>query len=656
MRKHLFIVLISFFLSFAKGADRFFAQNISINSTGVANSSSSMLEVLQTSATSGTSGFFVKHSGSPATAYGMWVEMTGTPTNKYAIVVPSGSGNVGIGTITPAASLEIGGNPNNAIRTSYLNISANNAAVSDRPYFRGTTSHLVINGGGTTSGGDIYLNYTGDGTTGSVRIRENLYVMNTGNVGVGTSSPLSLFHSTGNLTVGAGVAAGAIGNAQITTGGASPISNRLTYGTDGTGWKFAIAKNQGGVVTEQMTIQDNGNVGIGTTTPAYTLDLNSGTFGYGVTSSRTEYRNDAGLQGNAGAQSGFYQTAAPAPSADWPTSTASATPGFDASGNATSWWHLIDSRHSNTGNNYALQIAGSFFDQKLFYRKTNGSATTSWTEILTTSSSGIATPRSQVFLTNGTFNVTAGTSVMVTMCGGGGGGGGGGSGGTTQNSGGGGGGGAECYNSFLVAVTNTETWTITVGAAGTAGALNTNGGAGGTTTIVGSISGTILSASGGSGGVKGGASSSNTFVYGGGGGAGGGAGAGGGGAGGDYSGGPVEPTAGGSVSPSCSYSPGAGGGGGEYNNNYGFYGAAGGNVTPKTGGSATYYYYGGGGGGASLLGAGGNGAGSGNAGWTAGAGSGNGAGGGGGCGSAGAYGGTSKAGGAGSAGKVIIYY
>lgn len=87
---------------------------------------------------------------------------------------------------------------------------------------------------------------------------------------------------------------------------------------------------------------------------------------------RTESRNDAGLQGNAGAMSGFYETAAPSPAANWPIG-------------AASWWHLLDVRHSNAANNYAMQIAGSFFDQNMYYRKTNGSATTAWSQVLTTS-------------------------------------------------------------------------------------------------------------------------------------------------------------------------------------------------------------------------------------------------------------------------------
>ncbi len=48
---------------------------------------------------------------------------------------------------------------------------------------------------------------------------------------------------------------------------------------------------------------------------------------------------------------------------------------------ATSWWHLNQSRHSNPNNNYAMQIAGSFFDQKLFYRKVNNNGATLWTQL-----------------------------------------------------------------------------------------------------------------------------------------------------------------------------------------------------------------------------------------------------------------------------------
>lgn len=121
--------------------------------------------------------------------------------------------------------------------------------------------------------------------------------------------------------------------------------------------------------TERMRVLTNGNVGIGTTTPGYRLDLANGTFGFGNANVRTETRDNAGLQGNAGAQSGFFETVSPT---NYPSG-------------ASSWWHLIDSRHSNNTNNYALQIAGSFFDQELWFRKTNGSATQAWSRVISTS-------------------------------------------------------------------------------------------------------------------------------------------------------------------------------------------------------------------------------------------------------------------------------
>ena len=141
----------------------------------------------------------------------------------------------------------------------------------------------------------------------------------------------------------------------------------LNYGSSG----FNV-RNNGSVSTMFMT--NAGNVGVGVTNPAYNLEVN-GTFGYGDGTagsyrSRTETRNDAGQMAS---QSGFYQTSAPAPAANWPVG-------------AGSWWHLLDIRHSNNANNYALQIAGSFFDQNLYFRKTNGAANTAWSQLLTTTS------------------------------------------------------------------------------------------------------------------------------------------------------------------------------------------------------------------------------------------------------------------------------
>ena len=70
--------------------------------------------------------------------------------------------------------------------------------------------------------------------------------------------------------------------------------------------------------------------------------------------------------------SGFWQSYPSTTANGWPTNT-------------NSWYHLITSTHSNPANYYALQLAAPFFSQNLYYRSTNGSGTTTWSEIVTSS-------------------------------------------------------------------------------------------------------------------------------------------------------------------------------------------------------------------------------------------------------------------------------
>lgn len=54
-------------------------------------------------------------------------------------------------------------------------------------------------------------------------------------------------------------------------------------------------------------------------------------------------------------------------------------------GNApwSSWMHLINCQHNNTGNNYALQIAASFYDNNIFkIRVTNNNVNNAWRDII----------------------------------------------------------------------------------------------------------------------------------------------------------------------------------------------------------------------------------------------------------------------------------
>ena len=121
------------------------------------------------------------------------------------IVFQGGGGNVGIGTTSPGASLDIGGAPTYAIRTQYLMISGNNSGITDRPYFRGAANHIVSTCGGTVGGGTCYYAYPGDLSSGTMntRIQESLFITATGgagggNVGIGIATPTYKLQVNGN--------------------------------------------------------------------------------------------------------------------------------------------------------------------------------------------------------------------------------------------------------------------------------------------------------------------------------------------------------------------------------------------------------------------------------------------------------------------------
>lgn len=155
-----------------------------------------------------------------------------------------------------------------------------------------------------------------------------------------------------------------------------------------------------GVYTNMITTnntylaRDGGSVGINMTSPTEQLDVAAnvrargniyadGTVYWGGGSGpRTEYKNDAGA---IASRSGFFQANAP----------------VNYYAGASSWQHLIESRHTNDGNNYALQIAGSFFDQNLYFRKTNNNGGQGWSRFLSENSAGSVSISSHLVLYGG---------------------------------------------------------------------------------------------------------------------------------------------------------------------------------------------------------------------------------------------------------------
>jgi hypothetical protein len=185
------------------------------------------------------------------------------------------STGLGIGTSSPSATLDL------------VSSGTNSQSLLDLNSASGIRAKVA-----TDAQDDAYMYLYDSADALKVAFRtdgNNSYIAGGGNVGIGTTSPLARFDvesGTGNAGFNYGTLS-------------SPDRGNLWYDTDGTGWRFNIGKVQAGSFTSQITIQDNGNVGIGTTSPSRQLVVfNSGNAELelysGTTSSGFIYFRDSG--------------------------------------------------------------------------------------------------------------------------------------------------------------------------------------------------------------------------------------------------------------------------------------------------------------------------------------------------------------------------
>jgi hypothetical protein len=212
-------------------------------------------------------------------AYGLaFYTATTTGSNRGERLRINSLGNVGIGTTSPASTLEISKNDQTNGATLSITNSFDGGSWTAGDTI-GTVDFRVDDGSATekirgqikvfddTSGSTTYPAYSAMSfSTGYFNaLSERLRIDSLGRVGIGTTSPLARFDvesGTGNAGFNYGTLS-------------SPDRGNLWYDTDGTGWRFNIGKVQAGSFTSQITIQDNGNVGIGTSSPSELLALQS---------------------------------------------------------------------------------------------------------------------------------------------------------------------------------------------------------------------------------------------------------------------------------------------------------------------------------------------------------------------------------------------
>ena len=199
-------------------------------------------------------------------------------------------GHVGIGgNLDPRYPLDINNPLNAMLSSSTVDVSELSMRVRNGSTAVGQGSGIgFATGGPNLVGAAIVHERLGTNSLGSLHFATKsdqgvatdlpirMTIRNSGDVGVGTTSPSSKFHVAGTTTVGDPsstspaffnlVRSGSAGRLFLGSGGASPD---LIVQAETTGGDIRMHTNSG----EIMRIRDNGRVGIGTTTPGEELEV-----------------------------------------------------------------------------------------------------------------------------------------------------------------------------------------------------------------------------------------------------------------------------------------------------------------------------------------------------------------------------------------------
>ena len=292
----------------ANGGSNYDRISISKNGIGMGGSESKGGTVLYVNPSiwSGTSVSVIRtgfsSTGSFTNGYGLYVENpTATITNKYAIVTEAGSGNVGIGTITPTALLHVTGttlfqNSANAVNSYQFNNATGTSVMSV------DTTNERVGIGTTAPGGTLSIsnNTSGYGFDALQVWAPNLWNNQSFNIRFGAASTQSVFigyhygpsdggnyfsidHYGDAAGLGLNIAKGGNVGIGVLRGG------RTLEVLDSSNPQLRLSQTQSSFYTDLQTTSagnlyinpSGGSVGIGTTAPGGTLSISNNTSGYG---------------------------------------------------------------------------------------------------------------------------------------------------------------------------------------------------------------------------------------------------------------------------------------------------------------------------------------------------------------------------------------
>jgi hypothetical protein len=226
------------------------------------------------------------------------------------------AGNVGIGTSSPSAKLEVNSGtstgPTLRLATTGITVSSN-TEIGTLDFYNSdatapgarTASYISSYSAGTAGGGDLRFATSENANT----VTERMRITAAGNVGIGTSAPSAPLHVVGGsasgtsydvavITAGSSNTAGSgaklylSGTPTSPTTRAAMIEGVITGVTNAHSMLFYTSAS-GGSPTERLRITSTGNVGIGTSSPDLSaiLDVQSTTKGVRMPNMTTTEKN-----------------------------------------------------------------------------------------------------------------------------------------------------------------------------------------------------------------------------------------------------------------------------------------------------------------------------------------------------------------------------